>query len=286
MATLVKKSLTLLRAPRNQLAFAVRSRLRWSRGQVTLDDEAKDDLFGWLSGAERTRAVVREQELRQRYQLEELHAHSTALHYCENIAMLESLEGMCRGLGLPVSVDGAVRAVDIGCGAFQYATALHRFLRHHGADSAREVVLRGIEIDGHGVYRDGHTRLDHARAHARLASASAHAQVGDFTSVPLPEQDVLTMWYPFVSRYALLEWGLPLSTFRPRQLFDRACSVLRPGGMLLMANQTAREFAEVRRLCRDLPLECVVERGIATDLVPYAERTADRVGSVWRRIGR
>ena len=203
--------------------------------------------------------------------------------FAENLALLDSLSRLLEGTVLPVSEDGVLRAVDVGSGVFQYATALQRYLAGSGTTRLRRVVLRGIEVDGHGIYRDGHSRSDHARAHAALAGDDVHFQVGDFTAVRLPEQDLVTMWFPFVTRYSLLQWGLPLSLFAPRELFQRAAQIVRPGGLLVVASQTEIEALAVERLVQELPFTHVTSASLATDLVPYGERTLGRLGAVYRR---
>lgn len=284
MAGIVKQTLALLRAPSNAVAFNLRSRMRWSRGQAELTNESKERLFDHLPTPRWAEAAEEEKRLCADYELSTLRQRSSCLAYAENLAMLEAMERLCGDESLPTGADGALRAIDVGCGVFQYATALHRFLRHGGAGAKRHAILRGIEIDGHGVYRDGHSRADHARAHAALAGSDVHFQVGDFAALPIPEQDVVTMWFPFVERYALLQWGLPLSLFDPSRLVERAVATVRPGGLLLVANQTEREAETTKAMLRGLPVQHVRSVSLATDLVPYGDRTAGRIGSLWRRV--
>ncbi len=284
MAGIVKHTLAMLRAPQNAVAFTVRSRVRWSRGIAELNNESKERLFDHLPTPRWAEAEAEESSLRARYGLDALRGRSTCVAYAENLAMLASLERLCGELELPVGGDGALRAVDVGCGAFAYATALQRFLARGGRGPARQAILRGVEIDGHGVYRDGHSRADYARAHAALAGKEAHFQVGDFTALPIPEQDLVTMWFPFVERFSLLQWGLPLSLFDPRRLMQRAVATVRVGGVLLVANQTESEAAQVVSLLRGLPVKHLRSTSIASDLVPYSARTAGRIGSLWRRV--
>lgn len=284
MAGIVKQTLALLRAPSNAVAFTVRSRVRWSRGQAELVNESKDRLFEHLPTPRWAEAAEEEKRLCETYGLEALRQRSTCLVYAENLALLQAMETLCGDEQLPCDPDGALRAIDVGCGVFQYATALQRFLHRGGLGAERHAILRGIEIDGHGVYRDGHSRADHARAHTALAGSDVHFQVGDFAALPIPEQDVVTMWFPFVERYALLQWGLPLSLFDPSRLVERAVATVRPGGLLLVANQTEREAETTKAMLRGLPVEHVRSASLATDLVPYGERTAGRIGSLWRRM--
>ena len=288
MASLLRRSLALLRAPANEIAFATRSRLRWSRGPVVLAQEPKQDLFDWLEGAERRDAERVAARLERRYDLVALRARSTRLFYAENLALLECLEALVGGDPLPASSEVLVRAVDVGCGVFQYATGLRAWLGTHGVGTnwdpaPRQVVLRGVEIDGYGIYRDGHSRADHGRAHAALAGPGTDFLVGDFGGLAVPPQDLVTMFYPFLSAYPLLRWGSPISHLRPRRLVKAVARALRPGGWLIIANQTEAEFERLGNLLAGLPLQLVRRASWATNLVPYGERTLGRIGSLWRR---
>lgn len=248
------------------------------------------DKAGWtafLPAAERARAARRAERLRRRYGLDALQRRSTVAVFANNLALLERLEELGRGVALPGGAAEPLRALDVGSGDFHYATALQRFLSRHGGGPARAVDLLGCEVDGHGIYRDGHSRADHARAHAALASepcGSVSFTVADAAELRLPPQDVVTLLFPFLTLYPLLRWGLPLSRWRPRRLLRRAVRALRPGGWLVVSNQTSAEFERLRALLEGQPVELVRQVPFATDLVPQAERTADRVGSLWRRM--
>jgi SAM-dependent methyltransferase len=273
----------MLKAPGNQLAFTLRSRLRWSRGPAVLPDEPKHGLFDWLEGPARAAALQRAHALEGRYDLGALRARSTRLVYAENLALLDRLEALVGDGPVPVAADGTLRAVDVGCGVFQYATALQRWLVRGGVGAARAVRLTGIEIDGYGVYPDGHSRADHAAAHAALAGAGTSFRVADVTRQSLASVDVATLFYPFLSAYPLLRWGSPLSHLRPRRLLAATVAALRPGGLLVVANQTEAEFERLQGLLAEAPVALRRRVPFASDLVPYGERTAGRIGSAWVR---
>ena len=276
-----------MRAPANELAYLVRSTLRWRRGAPVLRNEDKRDLLRHLEGAAREASAAQLADLVARGRFERLAAHSSLRTFAGNLQHFAGLERLSAsaGLALPRGCDGVVRAVDVGCGDFHYASALAAWLesRSGGAGNA---VLRGIEMDGHGVYCDGHSRADHAHAHAALADGERVAvqfQVGDFRHVRLPEQDVVTMFFPFVTAHACLRWGAPVSRLAPRRLFRRAAQTLAPGGWLVVVNQTTTEFERVTALLRGEGLQALATAPWASDLVPWHDRTADQVGSLWRR---
>lgn len=275
--------LDLLRVPGNALGFLVRRRLSWSRGPVELANEPKEALFEWLAPAARGEAEATARALDARYDLAALRARSSRLHYCENLALLAGLERLVGARELPASPDGVRRALDVGCGLFQYATALQRFLARGTRGPACALELRAIELDARGLHRDGHSRADHARAHAHLAGPGVSFEEADFLARTFPPQDVVTLFYPFLTRHALLAWGLPLACLRPRELFAHAVATLRPGGWLLVVNQTSTERELLTKRRAGLDVELVAEAPFASKLVPYGERTEERVGSLLRR---
>jgi SAM-dependent methyltransferase len=289
MPSLLQAALSVLRAPATEFAFALRSRLRWSRGRVVLANEDKGELFAFLPPAERAAAERRAQHWRRWPELQRLAGRSSRTTWLDALARLDGLERLVGAHALPVGDDGVLRALDVGCGDFRYATALAAFFARHGrrsGEAPRRVVLRGVELDGHGIYRDGHARADHAAAHAELATeggGDVQFQVADFTRRRWPEQDVVTMFFPFLSAHACLQWGVPLSRLRPRRLLARAVAAVRPGGWLLVVDQTP---AEHRRLCELLaghPVQLLATASFASALVPWAERTEGQVATLWRR---
>jgi len=288
MPGLLQSGAALLRAPANEIAFAVRSLLRWQRGAPAVGEAAAGvERFGW-AGARRAALLARADELATRFDLDALRSAPEEL-YGSNLARLDGLLRLAAQHDVPAGEDGVVRAVDLGCGDFHYAVALQQFLaRHRSAVGAaeRRVVLRGFEVDGYGIYRDGHSRVDHAREWARRAShgdSVVRIEVADATRLTLPEQDVVGLFFPFLTAYTCLRWGAPLSRSRPRRLLSTAVRSLRAGGWLLVANQTPAEHARLCRLLRDLPVVRIARARLRSELCPGAERTRGQVGSIWVR---
>jgi SAM-dependent methyltransferase len=263
-----------LRAPANAVAFALRRRLAWSRGEPVLIAEPKGDLFPFLTGTARRAAERREHELRERFALGDLRAGSTRHVYRENLALLDVLDPLRDHPAL--ARPAAVRAVDVGSRDWGYVHALERFLRRT-PDGERPVALTGIEIDGHGIYPDFHARCDHARAHANgTGNPAVRYVVGDFLDHAAADLDVVTMLFPFVTLRALLAWGLPPRLFAPQALFAHAHRCLRPGGALVLLHQTARERDTALALCDAVGFTVAQAAPATTELVAYRERTCDR----------
>ena len=281
---LLRRGWCWLRAPANEVAFALRATLRLGRGQPRRVPSAVSDdaLFPAAESAERAVA----QALAHRFDLAPLAAEDRRVRRA-NLARLDALERLSRGITLPHGPDDVLRAVDIGCGDFHYAVSLQQGLSRHGG-GARRVVLRGIEVDGYGLYRDGHSRADHARARAAAASVRTSLvrfEVADATRFALPPQDVVTLFFPFLTRYACLAWGAPLSRFAPDRLLRCAVAALRPGGLLVVANQTVAEHAALLRRLRGLPVIRIARRWFRSALLPpeAAAAAAGQVGSIWLR---
>jgi SAM-dependent methyltransferase len=291
MPSVLQAAASWLRAPGVELSFLARSALRWRRGAPQLGNEPKDGLFAELPADVASAAASWEAKALADYALAPLRARSRRTHWLGNLALLAGLRRLADAAGgaaAPCGPDGVVRALDVGCGDFHYAFALQRWLARGDDGSQRHVALRGVELDGYGVYRDGRSRADHGDAHAALAAqdgAVVRFEVADFARRAWPEQDVVTMFFPFLTAHACLRWGAPVSRLRPRRLLQRAVATVRPGGWLVVVNQTAAERAALGELLADAPVERIAEAPWTCAFVPWAERTGAQVGTLWRRLG-
>lgn len=234
MAGWIREGLTTLRAPLNKIAYEARRRRAVSRGLPQLPREPMPRLFDFLDGHERVAAERRETDLRERFDLAALRRRSTRREYREALDLLEVLDSIEQHLPRAETLD----VVDVGARNWSYVGALDRFF----LTRADRVRITGVEVDGHPVYTDGFARCDYARAYARATgNPDVRYEVADFRGWSGGPVDVVTMLYPFVTRYALLAWGLPLGLFDPAAVVRRAVDVLRPGGALVAVHQTMEE---------------------------------------------
>ncbi|HKP95688.1 MAG TPA: hypothetical protein VJ385_08015 [Fibrobacteria bacterium] len=300
--------LAFSRIPGNAFSFWVRQTLRWSRGRPILPHEPKEDLFAYL-GAEEAPAggapgggtpggEARERELRNRYDLTPLARASTRALYRKNLYLLDILEKACEGLPIPEGSPpaGSIRALDVGSQDWHYVFALERWLRHGtgsrdgrtgaAGKTERPVFLKGVEVDGYGIYPDFRSRRDYAQAYlAQTENPEVVFEVGDFLKTGGGGYDLLTLFYPFVTRHHLLLWGLPLRFFQPGKLLEKAAALTRPGGWMLVFTHTLKEHDLFLDLGKRAGGYALVREGRALSrLVDFHEDVADRRFSVWRRI--
>ncbi len=271
-------SLDLWRSPLNRAAFALRRALGFRRGPPTLANEPKDGLFDYLEPGERTRAEERERALRRRFELDPLREASSRLDYRDNLYLLAALEEIFAGARIEHPRERPLRLVDVGSKSFSYAFALERFLGRSGQAKSRPVELLGVELDGHVVYRDLRSRADYADAYlAQLASGAARYRVADFCDVR-GTFDVVTMFFPFVTKRALVAWGLPLAVFDPERLVRHALAVGR-GGLICALSQTEEERDRLVELAT--AAGATIERSVRIEcaLVAYHAATLDRWGT-------
>ncbi len=223
---------------RNALDFPLRRLIRWRRPGYRLPGRPTDDLYASLPAGERQAAETLAGRLRRQYHLDAALKDSSAHNFRENLFYLHMLEQALQRSG--AALPARVQAADIGPSHWFYVQALYRALQWSGGhETARQVTLRGYETDPYRVYRDLYSRRDHALAHMRAnpdleyIPAGFTRQAGGF--------DCLTLFFPFVFLSDHLRWGLPPAAFQPTALLLAAWESLRPGGVLLIANQGADE---------------------------------------------
>ncbi len=272
-------ALTVAFAPVNRVRFALRRALRFSRGAPTLPNEPKDALFDYLEGAARTKAEARAEQLLGAYDLTRLREHSTRVAMRENLYVLDLLDTHAAAHLTRVT---AASVVDVGSKDFVYAPALFALAERW---SEEPPALTGVEIDGHVVYADLRSRADHAAAWAALAGTTARYCVQDFLAfTPAAPATLVTIFYPFVTRFALLRWGLPVSEYRPEALLAHAVSILGDGGVLVIINHTHEE-RDLLRAQMETIVGVVRAHGddVTSTLVDYWEDVGERSVSVYVR---
>jgi hypothetical protein len=209
--------------------YRVSERLRWSRGAL-LETPARE-----LCTVNHEQ-VKRIAALRGRYQVQ-FELRMSAATSANNYEYLDILDRGWSSSGMERPMGGVL--CDIGCASFWYAATLQTFFRPDR--------LVGVEVEGHRLFRDGHTRIDYAAGYlAHLPTAEF--LVRDYASHDEPA-DVITSWFPFVTPAAILAWRLPLSLLAPEKLFRQIRHNLRRDGLFFMVNHGLTEAALAKNWC-------------------------------------
>jgi len=276
--------LAFSRIPGNAVSFWIRQTLHWSRGNPTLYQESKDDLFAYLQESRRE-AETRSAHLRARYQLDPLAQLSTVVVYRKNLYLLDTLEHATEGLQFPSLENNVVKALDVGSQNWNYVFALERWLQFHNRGKKGKVRLTGIEVDGHEIYADFHSRQDYAKAYVdQTGNPEVRYEIGDFLKSREAEYDFVSIFYPFVLRYQLLLWGLPLRFFSPRNILTQAATLTRSGGWLVVLCHTLREHELFLELGRSSgAYELLREGQASSNLVDFHGKVNDRRFSIWKK---
>jgi len=227
--SLVYSLLERLRSLRHRFWYGVSERVRWSRGAFY---ETPARMLPEIAFEQSRRIAA----LQSRYQVhfeERLNAATSTNNY----EYLDILDRAWADSGLRRPEGGVV--CDVGSASFWYAAALHAFFR------PRELV--GVEVEGHRLFKDGHSRVDYAAGYVGQIPG-ARFLVADYVDCELPA-DVITAWFPFLTSAAVLAWRLPLSMLTPERLFARIYRNLRPRGLLVLVNHGTAEAAIARALC-------------------------------------
>jgi len=227
----------------NDIDFFFRQNIRPKR-KYKGKNEPKEDLFTHFTGEKKQTAEEKEKFYLEKYKLHQLKENSTCRNYLENLAVIELLENfLC-----DKEEKKPLRVLDIGSKNWFYASGEWCFFKHNSQNG--DVFLDGIEIDAFRLYSDFHTRYDYAHFYIKNLENTRYI-AKDFLKHN-EKYDFIIWFFPFVTKYPLLEWGLPLSKFKPSEMLRHAYESLNQGGKLLIVNQDENEYAIHENLINEL----------------------------------
>lgn len=260
----------LIKSFYNELDFFFRRNIKLKR-KYSGKNEPKENFFGHFSGENKKIAEEKEKLYLEKYHLQGLKENSTCRNYLENLAVIELLEScfftptpcpppsregelsLVRGEAphqLPENNKNIIKVLDIGSKNWFYASGEWSFYKYGGGE--REIFLDGIEIDAFRVYSDFHTRYDYAQFYIKNLPNTRYI-TKDFMEHN-DKYDFIVWFFPFVTEFPLLEWGLPLSRFKPAEMLRHAYECLNENGKILIVNQDETEYEIQEELIRDLNL--------------------------------
>ncbi len=122
-----------------------------------------------------------------------------------------------------------LQILEPGCQDFSRLPALATFFS--------QAEITGLEIDPYPILSDLHSRADKAAYYQSLLPArTAHYQAGDFFHWQ-GGYDLLLCFYPFVSLYPALAWGLPARYGSAASWIESILRTLKVGGEALLVHQ-------------------------------------------------
>ncbi len=185
-----------------------------------------------------------------------------------NYAYLDLLD--CAKQALKWSVPTEQHVCDLGSANFSYAAALHAFFH--------PTRLVGVEVDGHRLYCNGHSRIDYARGHIHDLPHTDYV-VADYRRYEQASQ-LVAAWFPFVTPQPLLAWRLPLSLFDPSAILAQVAKNLIFGGTFVMVNHSPGEARVAHHLVEATGLVC---QGHYVHERPLRPRPQPAVLTLWQQ---
>lgn len=229
----------------NKLDFFIRSQIRFSR-KYSGKNEPKEGLFLDLPPEKTKNIQEKEEYYYKKYNLEKLKNNSTKLTYLENLSVIELLEE-----NFPENItDKELKILDIGSKNWPYAYAEYSFFKFMAGQN--DIYLTGIEIDAYRRYLNLHSRYDYAMYHTKDLSNTRYI-AGNFLD-HIEKYDYIVWFLPFVTRYPLIKWGIPMEYFKPTEMLKHACSLLNPDGKMIITNQNEEEYSIQERLLLELEI--------------------------------
>lgn len=247
----------------NTVFFNLRNKLSFSRPIKTLSNENKEHIF--------TDIVFKNesQRLLDSYNLADIYNNSSIVNYKETLYTVKLLEDIFDNTQILSNLN-SFNILDIGSKNFSYATALYNFFGYYKSTIKREISLDGIEIDPFRIMADFHSRYDYAMYNiANLPNA--HYLIGDLLNLTGKTYNLITWFLPFLTETPLLKWGLPIKYLKPKQMFKKAVSLMKPNGIMLLVNQTKNEKELQIKIIKDLELNYIeIEKPYTNIFSPYS----------------
>lgn len=221
---------------KNSIDFFLRRKIRFSRHNYYVGNEPKDDLF-------EDDASLKEQEERlyDKYNLFSVKNNTTQNNYLENLYTIDVLDKF-----LKVNPKDELKVLDIGSKNWFYAKGEYYFFQKY----CNNLSLDGIELDAYRLYMSFYSRYEVAKFYSSDLPGAKYI-VGDFLEHK-QKYDYIVWFLPFILKYPLVKWGLPMRYFRPKEMLEHAIDSLNDGGKILIINQEMEEYIMQEQLYKEI----------------------------------
>lgn len=250
----------LIKNIHNIVDFFLRKQIHFSR-TYNEKNEPKSCLFEDISQDMAALAIEKEKLYFAKYNLQNFKLNSTKRLYKENLVIIELFE-TCLEEYLEVK---PLKILDIGSKNWFYASGEYNFFKYFNSD--KTIYLDGIELDGYRMYSNFYSRADYANFYIKNLDNTRYI-VNDLLQHN-GYYDCILWFFPFVTEYPLLEWGLPLSTFQPEKMILKAYNLLVNKGILLIVNQDENEYNIQQELLKNLNIPFIAKGMFKNSFLNY-----------------
>ena len=141
--------------------------------------------------------------------------------------------------------------LDIGSKNWEYVKSEYLFFK----SVCNDFILDGIELDSFRLNSRLFNRAEVAKFHTKDL-LNANYISGDLLNHD-KKYDRIIWILPFVTKYPLIRWGLPLKYFNPEKMLLHAYNLLNKDGEMLIINQGEEEYSIQQGLLSDLNIEYI-----------------------------
>ena len=138
--------------------------------------------------------------------------------------------------------------LDIGSKNWEYVKSEYIFFQSF----IKNFNLNGIELDAYRMCSNFYNRYEIAKFYTKDLPNTNYIR-GDLLEHQ-QKYDYIIWILPFITKYPLVKWGLPLKYFKPQEMLKHAYNLLNPEGELLIINQGEEEYAIQQDLIGELDI--------------------------------
>jgi len=141
-----------------------------------------------------------------------------------------------------------ISILDIGSKNWEYIGGEYYFFKTFSDD----FILNGIELDAYRLNSNFYTRFEIAKSYIKDMSEAKYIPE-DFLKHNKKYNYIISI-LPFITKYPLVRWGLPLKYFKPLEMLNHAYNLLEDNGELVIINQGEDEYEIQKELNEKLNL--------------------------------